>query len=282
MAFGGLLVACSGSPYPGYTEIEKDIFIKRHNIGEGDRKAEKGDLVKARLIYQDLADSTWYDFEPDSAINDQDIVLSKVKKGDLRQALTHLTEGDSATFILDRKGSFIENYLPEAKDTLKTVKLTVVVREILDSKAQYTRREKDSWKYDEEMNEQIALKAYLEENGIGDEYYLEGAYYMEKKKGKGPRLKRGDRVLAHYKAYSLDSMEVYDNTYVSGNPLDFRLGDPDQTLKGFDICIRQMRPGGEARFIVPSQLAYGEWGSSTGIVPAYSSLIFEVKIVKVL
>ena len=42
-----------------------------------------------------------------------------------------------------------------------------------------------------------------------------------------------------------------------------------------------MREGEKAKIIIPSQLAFGENGSSTGIVPPYTSVIYEVTMLKV-
>jgi FKBP-type peptidyl-prolyl cis-trans isomerase len=42
-----------------------------------------------------------------------------------------------------------------------------------------------------------------------------------------------------------------------------------------------MRREEKSLFIIPSGLAFGQGGSSTGIVPAFTSVIFEVEIIDV-
>jgi len=59
------------------------------------------------------------------------------------------------------------------------------------------------------------------------------------------------------------------------------VGDTAQVITGLEIGIKKMREGGKAKIIIPSQLAFGENGSSTGIVPPYTSVIYEVTMLKV-
>ena len=46
-------------------------------------------------------------------------------------------------------------------------------------------------------------------------------------------------------------------------------------------AIGMMHEGEKALFIMPSELAFGENGSSTGIIPPFTSLIFEVELVAI-
>jgi FKBP-type peptidyl-prolyl cis-trans isomerase len=39
-----------------------------------------------------------------------------------------------------------------------------------------------------------------------------------------------------------------------------------------------MNEGAKAKFIIPSHLAYGEDGSSTGIIPPYTTVIYEIEL----
>jgi FKBP-type peptidyl-prolyl cis-trans isomerase len=43
-----------------------------------------------------------------------------------------------------------------------------------------------------------------------------------------------------------------------------------------------MSEGEKALFILPSQIGFGETGSSTGIIPPYTSTLFEVELVEVI
>ena len=52
-------------------------------------------------------------------------------------------------------------------------------------------------------------------------------------------------------------------------------------IKGLEEAIGMMREGEKSLFILPSELGFGNQGSSTGIIPPFTSLIFEVEILKV-
>ena len=52
-----------------------------------------------------------------------------------------------------------------------------------------------------------------------------------------------------------------------------------QVIKGWDLCILDMREGEARRLIVPSELGYG--GKGVGGIPADSTLYFEIELVEV-
>jgi len=51
-------------------------------------------------------------------------------------------------------------------------------------------------------------------------------------------------------------------------------------IKGWDQGLLLMNEGAKVKFIIPSSLAYGEQGAGDAI-PAFSTLIFDVELVKV-
>ncbi|OGG79149.1 hypothetical protein A3A39_00735 [Candidatus Kaiserbacteria bacterium RIFCSPLOWO2_01_FULL_54_13] len=76
-----------------------------------------------------------------------------------------------------------------------------------------------------------------------------------------------------------DSSEAHDN-----QPLVFQLGAPG-IIAGFQIGVNGMREGGERRMAIPPSLGYGgedvKDPSGAVVVPANSTLIFDVKLTKV-
>lgn len=77
-----------------------------------------------------------------------------------------------------------------------------------------------------------------------------------------------------------DSSEAHNN-----EPLRFQLGAPG-IISGFQIGVNGMREGGERRIAVPPSLGYGAEAvtdPTTGaiVVPANSTLVFDVKLLKV-
>ena len=42
-----------------------------------------------------------------------------------------------------------------------------------------------------------------------------------------------------------------------------------------------MKEGDKTKIIIPSQLAFGEYGSSTGLIPPFTTVIYNLEIIKV-
>jgi len=78
---------------------------------------------------------------------------------------------------------------------------------------------------------------------------------------------------------------VFDSSAAHGNaPLSFTLGEQG-LIAGFQIGVNGMKVGGERVMAIPPQLGYGAQAvtdaSGTVIIPANSTLLFDVQLVKV-
>lgn len=78
---------------------------------------------------------------------------------------------------------------------------------------------------------------------------------------------------------------VFDSSANNNNqPLAFVLGEPG-IVPGFQIGVNGMKEGGERRISIPPELGYGaqDVKDATGkvIIPANSTLVFDIKLVKV-
>ncbi|CDO76024.1 hypothetical protein BN946_scf184665.g16 [Trametes cinnabarina] len=103
-----------------------------------------------------------------------------------------------------------------------------------------------------------------------------GVKVIDHKVGSGPQAKAGDRVSMRYIG-KLENGKVFDQN-TKGKPFHFRLGK-GEVIKGWDIGIVGMHPGGERLLTIPPAMAYGK-KAQPGI-PANSTLIFEVKLLSI-
>ncbi len=104
------------------------------------------------------------------------------------------------------------------------------------------------------------------------------------KVGTGLEAKPGDTVSILYEGKFTDGT-VFGSSAAHGNqPLTFVLGSQG-LIPGFQIGVNGMREGGERLLAVPPSLAYGgedvKDASGKIIIPANSTLVFSVQLVKV-
>jgi len=105
-----------------------------------------------------------------------------------------------------------------------------------------------------------------------------GLRYKIEEKGDGPKAEKGKTVSVHYKGMLPDG-SVFDSSYKRNEPIDFPLGQ-GHVIEGWDEGIQLLSVGDQARFVIPSHLAYGERGAG-GVIPPNATLIFDVELVAV-
>ena len=69
---------------------------------------------------------------------------------------------------------------------------------------------------------------------------------------------------------------IFDSSYKRNQPIEFNVGI-GQVIPGWDEGIMLLKKGDKAKFIIPSNLAYGEAGAG-GVIPPNATLIFEVEL----
>ena len=103
-----------------------------------------------------------------------------------------------------------------------------------------------------------------------------GLQYKVLNKGNGenhPSAK--DVVKVHYHGTLTDGT-VFDSSVARGKPIEFGL---NQVIKGWTEGLQLMVEGEKTRLFIPSELGYGN--RSAGSIPAGSTLIFDVELIKI-
>lgn len=135
-------------------------------------------------------------------------------------------------------------------------------------------------KQKEESQKAIAAgKAFLDANAQkpGVTVTKSGLQYEVLTEGTGKSPKATDTVRCHYEGRLLDGT-VFDSSYQRGEPADFGL---NQVIPGWIEGVQLMKEGAKFRFTIPYLLAYGEQGAGASI-PPFSTLVFDVELIKVL
>ena len=105
-----------------------------------------------------------------------------------------------------------------------------------------------------------------------------GLRYIEVKVGEGDAAKAGDVAVVHYTGWLVDGKK-FDSSVDRGQPFKFPLGG-GRVIRGWDLGVDGMAPGGVRKLIIPSELGYGSRGAG-GVIPPDATLIFEVQLLGV-
>jgi FKBP-type peptidyl-prolyl cis-trans isomerase len=103
-----------------------------------------------------------------------------------------------------------------------------------------------------------------------------GMVYRELTAGSGDGPKPEDTVEVHYTG-SLTDGTVFDSSVQRGTPATFQLTG---VVPCFREGIQTMKPGGKARLVCPSEVAYGDRGFGDTILPG-ATLVFEVELLRI-
>jgi len=95
--------------------------------------------------------------------------------------------------------------------------------------------------------------------------------------GTGAEAKSGNTISVNYVG-TLQNGTVFDASANHGGPLSFNLGE-GRVIRGWEEGLVGMKEGGKRRLVIPAALAYGD--QAMGAIPANSTLVFEVEMVKV-
>lgn len=274
------------SPYPGYSTRDGITHYKYCDMSTFERRKFKtGDIGEFSLSYAKMNDSlVFYSTYEKGFPFTVFMPYAKLFNGSTyEKALLHANEGDSITYIVPADSVFrniLKLPLPHFMRQGEMMMVHARIVNIMDS-TKYASRLKEiaHVKKDMDINEQVALLHYVADNHIPDSAKHDNIYMITENGGTGPIIKKGDMVSLSYMGSFLNG-KVFDTVTLS-NPLQFRFGDTAQVIQGLEIAIKRMHEGGKAKIIIPSQLAFGNNGSSTGIVPPYTTVVYEVTLLKV-
>ncbi|MFT4831369.1 MAG: peptidyl-prolyl cis-trans isomerase A (cyclophilin A) [Psychroserpens sp.] len=126
--------------------------------------------------------------------------------------------------------------------------------------------------------EKALQAAELDKVGAGFDETPSGLRYKIIQNGSGAKAEKGQTVSVHYEG-ALVNGTVFDSSYKRNQPIDFELG-AGQVIPGWDEGVSLLKVGDKARFVIPSNLAYGSAGAG-GVIPGDATLVFDVELMKV-
>jgi FKBP-type peptidyl-prolyl cis-trans isomerase len=267
-----ILSGCNFNAPKGYTEIQNGIYYKLVVAGDASKNLKPGDFVRLD-IKGDTLPEKWTGFEDEEGLDTFTMGVHP-ELSIIEMMIKPLQEGDSAVYVCQSQSNTSGIFKKESRFQIRILQHKTakqVKEEILSH---------DLWMKERANDENKLLHNFLEQNYPGLNPDLSGIVFIDLVPGQGELPQSGDDVFVEYTASFLSGKEFYSTGH--SEPFEFSLGEQGQVLKGMEIGVRRMREGGKARFIVPSSLAFGEKGSSGGVVPPFKTLIFDVELVKII
>ena len=114
----------------------------------------------------------------------------------------------------------------------------------------------------------------------GSEYNKDGVTIKELKLGTGKDAKAGMTAIVHYTGTLASNGKKFDSSRDRNEPFSFALGR-GQVIKGWDIGVEGMKVGGKRLLTIPADKAYGDRDVGGGLIPAKSTLVFDVELIDV-
>jgi FKBP-type peptidyl-prolyl cis-trans isomerase len=232
----------TGTGGPGY-KFDDEIHPDLKHDGPGKLSmANSGPATNGSQFFITHIETPWLD--------GKHTVFGNVVEG--QNVVDTITQGDEMSVEILRVGTEAEAY--NAVEAFRTF-------EGLRAK-----REEEERKRQQEILDTVA-KGYEETQS--------GLRYKILQSGDGNKATKGANVSVHYKGQLLDGT-VFDSSYKRKQPLEFSVGI-GQVIAGWDEGILLLKVGDKARFVIPSNLAYGESGAG-GVIPPNATLIFDVEL----
>ncbi len=278
-----ILASCgNNSPYQGYTETDSGLYYKLQVIGDGKRKPNIGDYLQLIITYKTEKDSVFMDTY---SSNDMGMVILPFNhssfEGSFEEGLSTMNEGDSVSYMVDATNLFTKFFkveLPIFFNPGSKVKMDVKLHKILNQseyEAELVRYQ--SLVEDRDIEEQRKIQLFVDTSNASYSRLQNGMYYLPITQGSGAVPENGNIIKINYTGSFL-SGKTFESTYDRSQPMEYVCGEQEQVIKGFETAISLMNEGAKAKFIIPSHLAFGKDGSSTGIIPPYTAVIYEIEL----
>ena len=99
-------------------------------------------------------------------------------------------------------------------------------------------------------------------------------------KGSGPKLAKGQYVIAQYTGYIWRTGKEFDSSWTSGSPFGFVIGaTPEQVITGWDTGLAGQTVGSRVMLIIPPKDGYGSTGAAQAGITGTDTLVFVVDII---
>jgi hypothetical protein len=268
-----LLVACS-DPYPGFHKISPQLYTQLIAFGEDGLTLDEADFSLMRITCKQPGTT--------EAAGEFDMYIGELKArtdtgnaidSSLLRQLMPLRTGDKKAFIVPYhffQTTFLDAFQANFFRPDAMVELTVQVTRTFGRNA-FATYVMNSAQHGE-MSEREAIDLLFLNDARPYKWHGQIAMVHEKV-ARGDTVKAGREVTITYNTFLLNGEQLDSTTSMT-----FTFGKPGQLIPGLQYALSLMHSGESAQVFMPSAFAFGEDGSSTGIVPRNTPIYFHVKV----
>ena len=259
--------------------ITNDGLIITGVKGKG-RAPREGEILKINFNFISLQGDTLLDFFDREPVT---VIFGDNYLGDgFTEAMRYVPEGGEGHFVIPSALAFDSVGLTDYIEPYTSFILNVKNIDIMTSD-EYEEEEKRLKEAEIAENlkrleqEPANMAKFIKEHDVNVAPSETGVYYLEIETGTGSFVEEGDLVSIYYNMYNTDD-KLIDSNYGT-EPLSFVYGNGEM-VPGIDEAVGQMRVGGKATIIVPSEMGFGDIQVDPAL-PPYSIVIFDLELVDV-
>ena len=273
-------VGCN-NPHPDFKKTDSGIYYKIISRVDSlkDIKADSGKFYIMDMNYG-TADSVIF-----KSVQSREKIVKmpfreKVFDGDVWEALSLLSKGDSAQFIIRADSFFLKTTrAPQVPEIFKEKNEVYFFINLKDIKTkEEMEAEQAAYANARRIAEQIEVSKFKADQKWTGKALESGLEIKKIKKGKGRRVKEGEFITFDFEIRFLDGKLAY-SSIESNRPASYEYGKRFDT-KGLMEALGTMRQGDEVELLIPSSLALGEKGRP-GMVEPYTALHYFVRLTDV-
>lgn len=276
--------ACSNR-FEGYAEKPSGLFFKLETIREGEKRIQKDNYLQFKYSLKNYA----------GEVIDVSRILLKVNSvyasGGLLETLSLVNEKEVASAIFpvsklkqELDGVIAINGIPDTALLFAQIQIDSIyqMEEFLFARKKFVEwiNRTETTDYDV-LREEVAMDQYQSKSGVKVEETVSGLRYFFIQRGAGESAGYGKRVELKYRGRFFSGEEFNSTERLKNGVQDFYLGQEMQVIKGVEEALSFMREGDIVLLLIPSWLGFGIDGSSTGIVPPRTPIVYELELKKV-
>lgn len=256
-----------------FEKTESGVEYRIVEQDESTREVKSGDMLLIHMVGKTQSnDSSIFD-----SYKSNKPFYIPADEPTLKEVFMMLHKGDSAMFKVNADSLYQKSFQQARPAGIKEGEILTFNVRVLDIYNQQELQQEI-----ERKNQEFAVKDSIDLNNtlsnLKDAQKTSGGItYVVKQQGKGKGVKKGDKVTVSYRGQLLDGF-VFDETKPEKPDFTFTVG-MGQVIQGWDEILTYMKEGDEFEVYIPWQMAYGPRG--TGPIPPYSSLNFNIKLIKV-